>query len=172
MFNKGDIWAFPTDTSFGLGVRADDAGGLQALAELKGRKPNQYFSLIVSDSEMLKKYAYLPEDMDMGKWLVEKPRTAILKPKPILPDSKFWPKDKVAFRISTISEFAQEICSTNVPITATSANFTGEPSIFTMEEIQKKFGNKIKIFDKIPVLEKRSASEIWDFTAPSPQQLR
>ncbi len=35
MFDFGQIWAFPTDTSFGLGVRADDVSGLGNLAALK-----------------------------------------------------------------------------------------------------------------------------------------
>ncbi len=187
MFEKNTITAFPTDTSWGLAVRADDIFGLEKLAKLKGRKEGQYFSLIVRDTEMLREFAEVPDGFDefvereLG-WIPnqvwndsvdfffnEKPRTAILKPTEKLPKSKYWPEKSVAFRVSTISKVSEQII---YPITATSANLTGENPIFSAREIREKFGNTIQIFLGFDELPEREASEIWDFTNEALRKLR
>lgn len=169
MFNIGEIWAYPTDTSFGLGVRIDDTKGLERLALLKGRKKDKYFSLMCANKEMLHTYANVPDNFNILEFFFEKPRTALLKPKHTLPKSNYWPMDKVAFRISTIPDIASNI---TIPITATSANISGKMPIFTIDELKKYFGEKIKIYDKILKLEEKPPSEIWDFTENPPKQLR
>ncbi|MCK5460357.1 Sua5/YciO/YrdC/YwlC family protein [Candidatus Gracilibacteria bacterium] len=168
MFDFGEIWAFPTDTSFGLGVRADDEAGLERLYALKKRPAGKFFSLVVRDFEMLERFAEIPEGVDTF-FFMERPRTAILKPKKLLPQSKFWPRGQVAFRISTIGEIARNI---NFPVTATSANFSSEDPIFEVEELQRKLGDQIKIYDKIKKLHFSDPSEIWDFTQKIPKQIR
>lgn len=168
MFGFGEIWAYPTDTSFGLGVRADDAEGLEALNSLKDRK-DKFFSLMMRDEEMLRHFAEVPEGLDLHKFFFEKPRTIVLKPSANLPKSKFWPENKVAFRISTISEVAESI---DFPITATSANLTGEKPIFTTEELRRIFGDKIKIYEDVSELSEKPASEIWDYTETPPKRIR
>jgi len=168
MFEKGEIWAYPTDTSFGLGVRADDERGLEALATLKGRDNTKYFSLMVRDEEMLRHFANVPEDIT-EEFFLELPRTVILCPTRHLPLSKFWPVDKVAFRIATLPEVAREI---TFPVTATSANLSGEPPIFEAKIIREKFGEKVKMFPGIEHLMVCPSSEIWDFTEVPPRRLR
>ncbi len=160
IFSKGEIWAYPTDTSFGLGVRADDEGTLERLAILKGRTSKQYFSLMVRDLEMLKEFAEVPVGFQ-ADFFMEEPRTAILKPTFLLPVSKFWPKQSVAFRVATIPEVSEQI---DYPITATSANLTGQEPVFDSYKVTEIFGDQVKIFSGIEVLEKKEASEIWDFT--------
>ncbi len=171
MFKKGEIWAYPTDTSFGLGVRADDEQGLEDLAKLKSREKNMFFSLMVRDTEMLREFAEIPRNFEekLNTFFVQKPRTAILKPKKTLPQSKFWPKDKVAFRVCTIPEISREI---SFPITATSANISGQPAIYEAEKIREIFGDKVQIFAGISELPKVEASEIWDFTVEPAVRIR
>jgi len=168
MFEKGTIWAYPTDTSFGLAVRADDTEGLERLKDLKNRPDEKYFSLMVRDFEMLQEFADVPKGMDKN-FFFDKPTTAILKPTSLLPKSKFWPEGKVAFRVCTIPEIAQEI---EFPITATSANISGRDAIFDIEKIRNDFQGQVKIYDKWKILPKKDPSEIWDFTLLEPQRVR
>jgi L-threonylcarbamoyladenylate synthase len=168
MFEKGTIWAYPTDTSFGLGVRADDVETLERLQELKSRPDKKFFSLMVKDFEMLKMFAEIPKEITENFFL-DKPRTVILKPTPLLPISKFWPKGKVAFRICTIDEIAEEI---EFPVTATSANISGKEPIFDIEKIKNDFQNQVKIFDRWKILPIKNPSEIWDFTISEPKKIR
>lgn len=168
MFDLNEIWAYPTNTSFGLGVRADDNLGLQKLRDLKSREKNMFFSLMVKDLEMLREFAEVPADFSED-FFTEKPRTAILKPTSKLPRSEFWPSESVAFRVSTIPEISREI---KFPITATSANISGEDSIYSTEKLHDIFGDKIKIFSKIKELPKVETSEIWNFTVSPKQRIR
>lgn len=168
MFEKNIITAFPTDTSWGLAVRADDTDGLKKLAQLKKRKDQQMFSLMVRDFKMLREFAEVPLDFPLD-FFTEKPRTAILKPTKKLPMSEFWPEESVAFRVATIPEVVVEI---DHPITATSANMTGEPAIFSAKEIKKQFQDEVLIFPRFEELRKRESSEIWNFTTKVPKQIR
>ena len=168
MFNLGTIWAYPTDTSFGLGVRCDDLVGLEHLKKLKERPNEKYFSLMVRDWDMLKKYAEIPVGISED-WFLAKPRTALLKPTDKLPQTSFWPSDKVAFRICTIPGIAQHI---EVPVTATSANISGEESIYCIKKLFNIFNKQINICDFVPELPKVSASEIWDFTVEPVKRIR
>ena len=169
MFKIGEIWGYPTDTSFGLGVRADDEDGLERLALLKRDRSKKYFSLMCADEKMLRDFANVPKDFNVHNFFFEKPRTILLEPTDKLPKSRFYPAEKVAFRISTIPDIARQI---EFPVTVTSANLSGENPIFEVLILQKTFGDKIKIYDKISVLEKKSSSEMWDFTENQPKQIR
>ena len=169
MFNFGEIWVYPTDTSFGLGVRADDGTGLGNLARLKGNRGQKYFSLMCRDRKMLKEFAEVPDNFDILAFFSEKPRTAIFKPTNKLPKSKFWPDNKIAFRVSTIPGVSNKIV---FPVTATSANLSGEEPIFNVKDVREAFEDKVKIYTDIPELTVTSPSEIWDFTEVHLKQIR
>jgi len=169
MFDFGEIWAFPTDTSFGFGVRADDAEGLEGLMKLKGDRSAKYFSLMCANEEMLRDFAEVPSNFNSYDFFFKNPRTAIFRPSEKLPKSNHWPRDKVAFRVSTIPDIAANI---RFPITATSANLTGQNPIFEVKELQKTFGDKIRIYEKTTKLPKKNSSEIWDFVEYPPKQIR
>ncbi len=168
MFKHKVITAYPTDTSFGLGVRADDPETLTKLQKLKNRPDEKYFSLMVRDFEMLKEFAEVPDDLDED-YFFESPKTTILKPKDSLPQSKFWPDGKVAFRVCTIPEIAKEI---DFPITATSANLSDQPPIFEAQKITENFGAEVQIFPGFDRLPQKDPSEIWEFTVEPPVQIR
>lgn len=168
MFDPGTITALPTDTSFGLAVRADDAATLRALSALKKRRPDQKFSLMCADWAMLEKFAEVPAKLPKN-FFTESPRTAILCPTKLLPRSEFWPADAVAFRVATTPTVAAVI---KFPVTATSANRTGESPIFDAEKITETFGDAVKIFPGVECGRVTTASEIWDFTQSEPIQIR
>ncbi len=168
MFEKTIIWAYPTDTSFGLGVRADDERGLEKLAKLKGRSVKKFFSLMVKDFEMLCEFAEVPRGFSES-FFFDSPKTALLKPKNTLPKSPYWPEDKVAFRISTIKEVAEKI---KYPITATSANLGGGKPIFDVERLKRTFRTRVKVVPNFTTIPEAEPSEIWDFTVTPAVQIR
>jgi len=168
MFEPGTIWAYPTDTSFGLGARCDDPEALDRLKQLKNRPDEKFFSLMVRDWAMLKKYAVLPERVSKD-WFLNSPKTALLAPREDLPKSAFWPADKVAFRICTIPEVAQHI---DVPVTATSANISGEDPVFCIQNLFDNFGSAIQIYAQSGDLIAKDPSQIWDFTVTPSVRLR
>lgn len=168
MFSKGEIWAYPTDTSFGLGARADDPDSLSRLKELKKRDETKYFSLMVRDWAMLNEYAEVPPFLTPWNF-IDKPFTAILKPTDKLPQSDFWPKDKVAFRVCTLPDIANHI---KCPVTATSANFSGEEPFYGLGLLKEAFGDSLSYYEEETLLTVVDPSEIWDFTQEPPVKLR
>ena len=118
---------------------------------------------------MLTQFANLDSiDID-SSFFIEQPRTAFLKPSVSLPKSKFWPMNKVAFRICTIPEIAEQII---YPITATSANISGDDSIYSVKELKTIFGDEVGIYDKIEKLSIVTPSEILDFTGSDVVRVR
>jgi len=170
MFKKGNITAYPTDTSFGFGVRADDKSGLDALYALKNRPATKHTSLMVKDWQMLCEYAQVPSEIDEA-FFVDEPRTVILKPTAKLPQSEYWPVNSVGFRIATVPEVAAAI---DYPVTATSANLSGEPNIYDPKQITAQWGSKVVLFAGSQKLDSSvSPSEIWDYTDPAqPKRIR
>ena len=120
------------------------------------------------DFEQLREYAEVPEDLE-EKFFFEKPRTVILKPTNKLPLSPYWPEDKVAFRVCTMPAVANHI---DVPITATSANISGETSIFSISDLENQFGEDIEICRIFLELPEKNPSEIYDFTVSARPRLR
>ena len=173
MFEKGTIWAYPTDTCFGLGVRADDLEMLEKLMQLKKRSKEKYFSLMCRDFYMLKCFAHIPvinyKLVINEDFFYETPRTVILKPTDLLPKTAYWPENKVAFRVCTNLKIAEYI---KFPVTATSANISGSDPIYSVEVLKNVFGNSIKIYEKIKKLPVIPPSEIWDFTITPIKQIR
>ena len=167
IFETGTITAFPTDTSYGLGVRIDDAKGMDRLAKLKGRRLGQYFSIMVRDMAMLREYAKVPNWIH-DDWFFECPRTAILLPTGKLPKSPHWPH-AVAFRVCPVPEIQESII---FPITATSCNKTGQMACYDAEKVKQVFGDAVVIHPFAPDLPRVPASEIWDCTGLSPVQIR
>jgi L-threonylcarbamoyladenylate synthase len=56
MLQNGELVAFPTETVYGLGARADDANAVAKIYQYKGRPPNNPLIVHVSDFEMAKRY--------------------------------------------------------------------------------------------------------------------
>jgi tRNA threonylcarbamoyl adenosine modification protein (Sua5/YciO/YrdC/YwlC family) len=163
MFKTGLIVAYPTDTSYGLGVRADDKEGLETLYALKNRPAEKYTTLMVKDWQMLGEFAQVPDSLDEA-FFVDEPRTVILKPTKKLPKSPYWPEDGVGFRIATRPEVAIEI---DYPVTATSANVSGKPNIYDPAKILAEWGSQVQLAFEAPELDEGvSPSEIWDYRSP------
>ncbi len=145
---------YPTETVYGLGVHALDAGELQKLYELKGRDAQKAVSWLVRDVTDMEQYAevsavaakiaarFLPGPLT----LVLPIRSEIKAQYPFLPDT-------IGFRVSTDPEaqklIAEYMNTHHAPLTCTSANVSGFKTGITVSEILKQFGDKAQIIDTI-----------------------
>ncbi|NLN80691.1 MAG: hypothetical protein GX132_04830, partial [Erysipelotrichia bacterium] len=59
---KGKIIAFPTETVFGLGIIYDDSNAYEHLIKIKRRSPEKPFSLMLSSTIEISKYALLSKE--------------------------------------------------------------------------------------------------------------
>ncbi len=135
---QGKVVAFPTETLYGLGVDALSSGALQALRQIKaGRGQLQPFPVLISDLEMLQKYL-VPEIPARARGLMAKywpgPLTLVLPGLPSLPPPLINDRGGVGVRVPGDPVARELVRQIGRPITATSANFSGQPP--AMEALQ------------------------------------
>jgi L-threonylcarbamoyladenylate synthase len=130
----GSLSAYPTETFYGLGVLIDSRNGLDRIIAVKGRDAAKGMIVLVSDITMASCVAIINNDQ---KRLLERlwpgPVSVVLEAKKDI-DPLLAPSGKVALRISP-NLLATALVEMVGPITATSANRSGEPSARTAHEV-------------------------------------
>ena len=171
------IILYPTDTVYGLGVDATSVDAIRALRELKG-----------GTTVMDKKYLVAVDGLDMVR--------GIAKVTPLAQKlaHQFWPGALSLVLESTL--FPEELtCGTGTvavrmpdhpaalalvkefgkPITSTSANLTGQPTLSSVKEILNQFGDKASMVTRVidgGVLPESKPSTLVDVRGDAPVFLR
>ncbi|MFH1474012.1 MAG: L-threonylcarbamoyladenylate synthase [Candidatus Aenigmatarchaeota archaeon] len=142
IIRKGQIVVYPTDTVYGIGGDATSEEVVRKVYEIKRRPMNMPISVLVSDFEMLEKYAEINEEqMAILKKFLPGPFTFILKPKIRL----FVSRGTVGFRIPNhwctliVKEFGK-------PITTTSANIHQQTTPDNIEKIRDNFKESVSLY--------------------------
>lgn len=128
---KGGIVVFPTETAYGIAADALNEEAVEKVYEAKNRPREKKLTVIVDSLEAAEEYAELSEN---EKKVVEEfmpgPLTLIVNKKESVPDNL---NEKFVFRISS-GEVADKM-SEYGPITATSANISGESTSYSVDDI-------------------------------------
>ncbi len=146
-----EIILYPTETVYGLGVNALSETALQTLFKRKGRDVKKAVSWLVRSTDDIAKYAEVSKKaLAIFEQFLPGPITLVLPVKECVPDFAASPDRTVGFRISSdtsaatlIEEFMKEH---NAPLTCTSANVSGLPTLATTEGIIKQFQSSDKKF--------------------------
>jgi L-threonylcarbamoyladenylate synthase len=145
---RGEVIVFPTETLYGLGADALSFSAVEKVFQLKGRDPNQPFPVLVSDRSMLE--SLVAEIVPMAEKLMARfwpgPLTLVLPARPDIPRPLVNCTGGVGVRISS-QPIAQEIVKMlGLPLTATSANPSGQPGAHTIAQAKDYFSGKVEIF--------------------------
>lgn len=135
---------YPTETLYALGVNALDESEIAKLFQLKGREKTKVVSWLVRDIEDIAHYGELaPLAHILAETFLPGPMTLVLRAKDIVPVDLRGPEGTVSFRISpdpvaqkVIADFMAEH---DAPLTCTSANVSGQPTLPTPQEIMEQF---------------------------------
>lgn len=134
---KGGVIVYPTDTLYALGADPKQSDAMRKVFTLKKRSSEKKMSYIFSDLSQVSQYAHLTDTArSLTKHLPGK-LTIILK-------SKKDAGETVGVRIPD-NTFCRELASTYGPITATSANISGEKDVHTIHEILEQIPSGIAI---------------------------
>jgi L-threonylcarbamoyladenylate synthase len=143
------IILYPTETLYALGVNALDEDELKKLFALKGREIDKTTSWLVRDVEDIQKYAevgYLAAGI--AERFLPGALTLVLKVRGATPYFAKAEDGTVGFRISSdpltqklIADYMKEY---DAPLTCTSANISGAPTLQTPGEILQQLGVKAK----------------------------
>jgi L-threonylcarbamoyladenylate synthase len=127
---RGEIVAYPTETYYGFAVRALDVAALERLFALKGRGENKASALVVADLAMFGELcAEIPAPaLALAKAHWPGPFTLAVPARSGLPPA-IVTDGCVAARVSSHPLAHALVSAVGEPITATSANPSGEPPI-------------------------------------------
>jgi L-threonylcarbamoyladenylate synthase len=149
---KGGIVVYPSDTVYGIAVDATNIQAKSKLDHLKGRRLDQKYSYNFSNIDMIKKYHELSDDQEkiLRKYLPG-PFTFILS-------------SDISVRIPKnciITEIAQAY---GKPVTATSANRTGEQPAGSTKSLNAKIYLAADLIIEDPLLEPHKPSTLVDIS--------
>ena len=176
ILKSGGVIIYPTDTLYGLGANALNEDAVLKIQKIKNQDRNKPISIIVRDLKMVRKIACLDSKVEkiLNK-IWPGPITVVLRKKDIVSDILTGNGETVAIRIPNnkfISELMKKI---DFPITATSANISGENNLLKSKEIINKF-KKAKfapdLFIDAGDIKNPTASTIVDLTTGIPKILR
>jgi len=173
---RGGLLAYPTETVYGLGPRAKVAD-VAALAELKGRRSDKPFLLLISGREMAEAHglAFNAAADALGRAFWPGPLTIVL-PGGRLPDGLRGPEGGIAVRWTSHRSIARLVADMREPLTSTSANLPGSPPAPGAEAIVRDFQQpvregKLLVLDG-GVLGNRPPSTVVDCTRPVTRLIR
>lgn len=166
IFKKDGIIVYPTETFYGLGVDPFNKTAVKKLFALKGREADKPISILVKDKKMLTEVA---EEIPLSAEILIKkfwpgPLTIIFKAKKIIPSLITGSTGKIGVRISSNPITQKLLEAIDAPITATSANPSGEKSPVTTREVMNYFENEVDLILDGGTLSGRLGSTIVDVT--------
>ncbi len=140
------IMVYPTDTLYGLGCNALSGKAIKKVYSAKGRDFNKPLSVAFHSLEQAKDYVqFSPIALKLAKKFLPGPLTIILPKKHEFPKELNSGMKNVGIRIPD-SKIALEIIKEfGYPITATSANISGENDPVTAGDVAKQIGDKVDL---------------------------
>jgi len=159
----GGVIVYPTDTCYGIGCDATNSMAIEKIFKIKGREKDKPLPLIASSIEMIEKYVFLEERAIKLFKAFPGISIALRKKGNAIPD--IVNKEKLAFRIPSneVSRRLSEL--SNRPIISTSANRSGDPSPYSIEEVKSSLKDSLKEIDLFidgGLLDKNPPSTIID----------
>ncbi|MBI3413385.1 MAG: threonylcarbamoyl-AMP synthase [Candidatus Aenigmarchaeota archaeon] len=163
ILKKGGLVIYPTETAYGIGCDATSKKAVKRLFRIKKRSSKKPLSVIFGSMNRLNRYVYLDKHgITLIKSFMPGPLTLVAKPKKRLPGS---PRNEIAFRIPS-GKFALSLAkSFPKPITATSANVSGEKPVYAFGDAFELFRDKIDAIVDGGRLPKRKVSTVFNLIA-------
>ena len=145
---RGEVIVFPTETLYGLGADALNIAAVANVFHLKGRDPDNPFPVLVADRAMLDSLVAtvypLAEKLMTHFW--PGPLTLVLPARDDIPRPLVNRQGGIGVRLSSQPIATELVRLLGHPLTATSANPSGQPGAHTVLEAKKYFSAKIAIY--------------------------
>jgi len=173
---RGEVIVCPTDTGYALTANGLDTRAVVKVFNLKGRAYSNPIHVAVNSIEAAEKYAHLtPAARHLAHHFLPGALTLVLPRKEIIPSLLVAGGDTIGIRIPDNRVMLDLAAMTGFPLTATSANASGQPTPYSAEEVLTQLGEAVKnvalILDQGP-LAGRGLSTIVDLTVSPPQLIR
>lgn len=178
IIRDGGLVAFPTETVYGLGANALNAGAVASVYEAKGRPSDNPMIVHIADIEdmdglvaggyiRISPYAKLA-----AKKLWPGPLTMVFVKNPSVPDVTTGGLVTVAIRMPMSETARSLIAAAGVPVAAPSANISGRPSPTTAEDVLEDMDGRIDAVIMGEQCDVGIESTVVDMTGDEPVILR
>lgn len=140
---ESKVVILPTDTSYGLAVNALDNKAVKRAYQVKNRARNKPLSIIVKDINQAGKYSIIDKRTIIlfDKFLPGR-LTIVVKKNHNLSSKVTGGKKRVGLRIPDCKIIQAITDKVNFPITATSANISGEKEPYSVSEVLRQYKGK------------------------------
>jgi L-threonylcarbamoyladenylate synthase len=173
----GELVAFPTETVYGLGARADDDAAVRRIFDAKGRPPDHPLIVHVADADAARHFADLRGDLArrLMAALWPGPLTLVVPRTPGRADAAASGQPTIGLRCPAhpvAMQLLRRAAALGVPgVAAPSANRFGRLSPTTAAHVEAEFGGALVVVDggACPV---GIESTIVDLTRGAPMVLR
>ena len=168
------VIAYPTETFYALGAAAFSRQAVEKVYRLKKRDAAKPLSVIVSDLDMVRDITgpLPPVFRVLAGEFWPGPLTLVLPAAPRLPAFLSGPGRTIAVRIPPLAWLRQLVREISQPLTATSANLSGEKELADPTEVAAVFQEKIDMIVDGGPSPGGAPSTIVDLTSAEPRILR
>lgn len=141
ILNQGGIGIFPTDTAFGIGCRLDDEHAIQRLFHLRKRPQTKATPVLVSSDQMAQNYwQSIPKavkDQLIDKYWPGALTIVLPCQTDKIPSLARGGGNTVGLRMPNHPTALELIKNIGVPLLGPSANFAGEKTPYSLQEVDK-----------------------------------
>lgn len=176
ILQQGGVVVFPTDTLYGLGANALNTYAVQKVFSIKNRPLSKPLPVIARNMRWMEELVSIKPSQ---KVFLEKvwpgKITVVLPKKDIVPDAVTAGSKTVGVRIPDHPFVDAVLDKLGYPITATSANPSGEESTGDIDQVIKSFSEqriRPDLIVDVGVLPQSEPSTILDLTTDQPKILR
>ena len=157
----GDLVIYPTETFYGIAADPESSGALEKIFVLKGREPGRPIALIAADTASA--FSLAREVPPVAKRLAAAywpgPLTIVLPARAGVHEALVGPNG-VGVRVSSHPIARALAAGLGRPITATSANLSGQPPVADAAIVRNLFGAKVKVIVEGGILAGGAASTV------------
>jgi L-threonylcarbamoyladenylate synthase len=162
----GEVLGMPTDTFYGLAADPFNLRAVDRVYEIKSRSRHKPLSLLIADIDQAEELAKpLPEEFyRLARKYWPGPLTIIVKAASRLPLKVTANTGNVALRVPSAKIPLSVVQAASIPITATSANLSGESECTTAIAVRDQLEGRIAIIVDGGTSPREVASTIIDLT--------
>ena len=144
--NNHEVIAFPTETVFGLGVFYDDEKAYELLNQIKRRKENKPYTLMIGDVDDIKDYAEISDKyLNLLKKFMPGPVTFLLRCKECVPAYVTHSTGIIGVRVPSNKQALALLQYVKKPLLVPSANRADEKPAMNDKEVKQIFGNEVAV---------------------------
>jgi L-threonylcarbamoyladenylate synthase len=173
---KGEVIVCPTDSGYAFSANAMDTRAVAKVFSLKVRTSSNPIHIAVQSVAEADKYAYFSDSACyLADHYLPGALTLVLPKKDIIPAVLVAGLNTVGIRVPDNRVILRLAEITGKPLTATSANISGRPATYSVEEVAAQLGENLQlvamVLDQGP-LKIREVSTIVDLSSSPPQLIR